>query len=338
EGRVILSHATRPKLNGLPPRTFSIACQASVGASKFKRMAYEHVFVFGFIRIIPMPELSLIVSLLRYKRAKRESIPRRNSLEEQKQTKSNSRYNGNIEKAKEDEHPNRPNKSMFKMEEGKFLRYIITMEGIRAVSKKMQEIVRSPTPKDPDQIRSLSLKLTTISKFITKLAELMNPIREVRKALDEKNRSIGSLLDLCPGLFLVHSSACSRILGMCSMSINHKGRYVSPENPTNEALHLLSLDQTFCFSGIHIKGSGSRKLMPSMAKISFGVVMSGVKLNDKIPKMGDEMFERVRAFIRGEMAVGSAKMVRPLQGDKGNTSLVWFGGQEKARNKNGQKE
>nr|GEZ78002.1 hypothetical protein [Tanacetum cinerariifolium] len=27
----ILSHATRPKLNGLPPRTFSIACQASVG-------------------------------------------------------------------------------------------------------------------------------------------------------------------------------------------------------------------------------------------------------------------------------------------------------------------
>ncbi|GKC15428.1 reverse transcriptase domain-containing protein, partial [Tanacetum coccineum] len=43
------------------------------------------------------------------------------------------------------------------------------------------------------------------------------------------------------------------------------------------------------------------------------------KLNDKIPKTVDEMFERVRAFIRGEMAVGSVKMVHPFQGDKGNT-------------------
>ncbi|GJV95954.1 hypothetical protein Tco_1547531 [Tanacetum coccineum] len=32
------------------------------------------------------------------------------------------------------------------------------------------------------------------------------------------------------------------------------------------------------------------------------------KLNDKIPKTVDEMFERARAFIRGEMAAGSAKM------------------------------
>ncbi|GKC57703.1 reverse transcriptase domain-containing protein [Tanacetum coccineum] len=35
------------------------------------------------------------------------------------------------------------------------------------------------------------------------------------------------------------------------------------------------------------------------------------KLNDKIPKTVDEMFERVRAFIRGEMAAGSAEMVHP---------------------------
>ncbi|GKC23825.1 hypothetical protein Tco_1025975, partial [Tanacetum coccineum] len=45
------------------------------------------------------------------------------------------------------------------------------------------------------------------------------------------------------------------------------------------------------------------------------------KLNDKIPKTVDEMFERVRAFIRGEVAVGSAEMVRPSQGDKGNEDL-----------------
>ncbi|GJT88850.1 hypothetical protein Tco_1070567, partial [Tanacetum coccineum] len=41
------------------------------------------------------------------------------------------------------------------------------------------------------------------------------------------------------------------------------------------------------------------------------------KLNDKIPKTVDEMFERVRAFIRGEVVTGSAEMVRPSQGDKG---------------------
>nr|GFB57715.1 hypothetical protein [Tanacetum cinerariifolium] len=30
----------------------------------------------------------------------------------------------------------------------------------------------------------------------------------------------------------------------------------------------------------------------------------------------DEMFERVKAFIKGEVATGSAEMVRPSQGDK----------------------
>ncbi|GJZ33519.1 reverse transcriptase domain-containing protein [Tanacetum coccineum] len=34
------------------------------------------------------------------------------------------------------------------------------------------------------------------------------------------------------------------------------------------------------------------------------------KLNDKIPKTVDEMFERGKAFIRGEVAIGSAEMVK----------------------------
>ncbi|GKB79303.1 hypothetical protein Tco_0946198 [Tanacetum coccineum] len=42
------------------------------------------------------------------------------------------------------------------------------------------------------------------------------------------------------------------------------------------------------------------------------------KLNDKIPKTVDKMFERVRAFIRVEVAAGSAEMVCPSQGDKGD--------------------
>ncbi|GJW22676.1 hypothetical protein Tco_0033298 [Tanacetum coccineum] len=47
------------------------------------------------------------------------------------------------------------------------------------------------------------------------------------------------------------------------------------------------------------------------------------KLNDKIPKTVDEMFERVSAFIRGEVAAGSVEMVRPSQGDKGSLEIMY---------------
>ncbi|GJV78597.1 reverse transcriptase domain-containing protein [Tanacetum coccineum] len=62
------------------------------------------------------------------------------------------------------------------------------------------------------------------------------------------------------------------------------------------------------------------------------------KLNDKIPKTIDEMFERVRAFIRGEVATGSAEMVRPSQGYKGYVRPTWSGGLDKARNKGSPRE
>nr|GEW12178.1 reverse transcriptase domain-containing protein [Tanacetum cinerariifolium] len=62
------------------------------------------------------------------------------------------------------------------------------------------------------------------------------------------------------------------------------------------------------------------------------------KLNDKMPNTGDEMFERVGAFIRGEATVGSEKMARPPQWDKGNTCSVWSVGQDKTINKNGPRE
>ncbi|GJT40508.1 reverse transcriptase domain-containing protein [Tanacetum coccineum] len=78
----------------------------------------------------------------------------------------------------------------------------------------------------------------------------------------------------------------------------------------------------------HIKG------VPSVLRISafmhgHGLPELAKKLNDKIPQMVDEMFERVRAFIRGEVAVGSAEMVRPSQGDKGYVRPAWPGMSEK---------
>nr|GEW94939.1 hypothetical protein [Tanacetum cinerariifolium] len=59
------------------------------------------------------------------------------------------------------------------------------------------------------------------------------------------------------------------------------------------------------------------------------------KLNDKIPKTVQEMFERVRAFIQEEVAAGSTEMVWPSQGDKGNACPVWSVGHERSRNRSG---
>nr|GEW29892.1 hypothetical protein [Tanacetum cinerariifolium] len=61
------------------------------------------------------------------------------------------------------------------------------------------------------------------------------------------------------------------------------------------------------------------------------------KLNDKIPKTVDEMFKRVRAFIR-EVATGSAEMIRPSQGDKGYIHPTWTIRSKKAINRGGPRE
>ncbi|GJW97859.1 hypothetical protein Tco_0179667 [Tanacetum coccineum] len=103
--------------------------------------------------------------------------------------KSSSRCRGNIEKTKEDEHLNQPERINIWSGRRKVSRVHNNEGGNKGRSRKIQAIVRSPTPKDLNQIRSLSLKLTAISKFIPKLAELMHPILEVRKALDATNGS-----------------------------------------------------------------------------------------------------------------------------------------------------
>ncbi|GJY55644.1 hypothetical protein Tco_0454759 [Tanacetum coccineum] len=46
--------------------------------------------------------------------------------------------------------------------------------------------------------------------------------------------------------------------------------------------------------------------------------------HDKIPKTVDEMFKRVRSFIRGEAAAGLAEIARTPQWDKGVTRPKWF--------------
>ncbi|GJR51618.1 gag-pol polyprotein [Tanacetum coccineum] len=61
---------------------------------------------------------------------------------------------------------------------------MVTKEGVRADPEKVQTIIRSPTPKSPSQIQSLFLQLTTIGKFIPKLAKLKYPINKVCMRMD----------------------------------------------------------------------------------------------------------------------------------------------------------
>ncbi|GKC21622.1 reverse transcriptase domain-containing protein [Tanacetum coccineum] len=71
------------------------------------------------------------------------------------------------------------NESTFRMKEGRFLGYTVTEDRIRPDPAKIQVVMKSHTPRGPDQIRHLSLNLASIDRFIPKLAELMLPIRKV---------------------------------------------------------------------------------------------------------------------------------------------------------------
>ncbi|GJS47776.1 reverse transcriptase domain-containing protein [Tanacetum coccineum] len=85
--------------------------------------------------------------------------------------------------------------SSFEVKQERFLGYIITDEGLRADPRIIQAIILSPILKSPNQIRSLFLQLTAISKFILKLAELKHPLREaqtrikITKVLDWTNEA-----------------------------------------------------------------------------------------------------------------------------------------------------
>ncbi|GKB66919.1 reverse transcriptase domain-containing protein [Tanacetum coccineum] len=73
-----------------------------------------------------------------------------------------------------------PITSSFGVKEGRFLGHMVTKEGVRAYPEKVQAVILSLTPKNPNQIRSLLFQLTAINKFIPKMAELQYPIRKVR--------------------------------------------------------------------------------------------------------------------------------------------------------------
>ncbi|GKB29078.1 hypothetical protein Tco_0868479 [Tanacetum coccineum] len=117
----------------------------------------------------------------------------------------------------------------------------------------------------------------------------------------------------CPSNFLLDPPA---ILEHMTGSVPSKRQKRYAKDPTeihgikrrqNEGLQAF-MDQFKSLSS-HIKG-----VPPALRILAFihghGHPKLAKKLNDKIPKTVDEMFERVWVFIRGEVTVGSAEATR----------------------------
>ncbi|GJR04180.1 hypothetical protein Tco_0527164 [Tanacetum coccineum] len=82
----------------------------------------------------------------------------------------------------------------------------------------------------------------------------------------------------------------------------------------------------------HIKG------VPPVLRISafmhgHGHPELSKKLNDKIPKTVDEMWERIRAFIRGEAVTDTTKAIRSPRWEKSAGKASWSEHQNRSRNR-----
>ncbi|GKC11087.1 reverse transcriptase domain-containing protein [Tanacetum coccineum] len=79
-----------------------------------------------------------------------------------------------------------PKKCSFGMEEGKFLGYIVTSEGIRANPEKAKAVMDMPSPKTLKQMQSLSGKLAALNRFLSKSAERSLPFLDTLKKCTNK--------------------------------------------------------------------------------------------------------------------------------------------------------
>ncbi|GJV73641.1 reverse transcriptase domain-containing protein [Tanacetum coccineum] len=81
-----------------------------------------------------------------------------------------------------------PKKCSFGVEEGKFLGYMVTSEGIRANPKKTKAISDLQSPKTLKEMQSLSGKLASLNRFLAKSAERALPFFNTLKNITKENR------------------------------------------------------------------------------------------------------------------------------------------------------
>ncbi|GJT98259.1 reverse transcriptase domain-containing protein [Tanacetum coccineum] len=72
------------------------------------------------------------------------------------------------------------------MEEGKFLGYIVTSEGIRANSEKTKAVMDMPSPSSLKQMQRLNGKLAALNRFLSKAAKMVLPCLDTLKKCANK--------------------------------------------------------------------------------------------------------------------------------------------------------
>lgn len=81
-----------------------------------------------------------------------------------------------------------PRKCSFGVEEGKFLGYMVTSEGIRANPRKTKAIIEMKSPGTLKEMQSLSGKLAALNRFLSKSVERSLPFFETLKNITKENK------------------------------------------------------------------------------------------------------------------------------------------------------
>ncbi|XP_052621664.1 uncharacterized protein LOC111883765 [Lactuca sativa] len=80
-----------------------------------------------------------------------------------------------------------PTKCTFGVEEGQFLGYYVTRQGVQPSPTKVDEFIETPTPNSLRDAQGLNGKLTALSRFISKSADKAMPLFHTLKGCIEKN-------------------------------------------------------------------------------------------------------------------------------------------------------
>ncbi|GJZ52946.1 reverse transcriptase domain-containing protein [Tanacetum coccineum] len=81
-----------------------------------------------------------------------------------------------------------PKKCSFGVEEGKFLGYMVTSEGIRANPAKTRDIAEITSPRMWGEMQSLAGKLAALNRFLARSAEKSLPFFETLKNITKENK------------------------------------------------------------------------------------------------------------------------------------------------------
>ncbi|GKE82550.1 reverse transcriptase domain-containing protein [Tanacetum coccineum] len=81
-----------------------------------------------------------------------------------------------------------PKKCSFDVGDGKFLGYMVTLEGIRANPKKTKAVTDMKSPKTLREMQSLSGKLAALNRFLSMFAERALPFFETLKNIMRENK------------------------------------------------------------------------------------------------------------------------------------------------------